>query len=110
MDTNEVYTWPEVLRAQQENQYKHVCLYDTNGRKLVAYNNNRTPTKKKLEEIKRKLSTKQLPEGFYMLHFTQSFGGSVEPEVYLIKKGNPTGTPTLSENAPGTPAVQILTY
>ena len=110
MENTNIYTWPEVLEAHRSNKYKKVCLYDTQGKKIIAYKNNRTDPKKKLEEIERKLKTKQLPDGYYLVHFKQSFSTAVDPEVYMIKKGNPTEAPTLSEPTKGTPAVQILTY
>ncbi len=107
MTDTTIYTIPEFKKELAENKYNHIGLFDSNGTQIVSFNNiKNTTVAKKLQEIDRKLKSKQVKDGFYTIRCKNAISGSVPTEDYVVQKGEPTEEPSLSENVGVNPNVR----
>jgi len=65
--------------------YKHVAMDSAEGERIVSYNQPAQKIQNKFNEIQKRLRV--LPDGYYRIYCTYSYGSKAKPDMFLIKKG-----------------------
>jgi hypothetical protein len=106
-----IYKIEDLEQIQAEQNYKYCGLFSETGQQIVPFNSNRIPAADRLSQICIRLRSNGLKNGFYIVKCKNSLKGNVEPDQYIIQKGE-----NLSEPAPKeiikeiTVTPEILTY
>ena len=84
------YTIEELDAIFEEDTYPYVALYSDNNKVLVHYPANTMAKKGKesWERVKKRLQSKGLPDGFYMVKGKSSPDKKCAADVFCFKKGN----------------------
>jgi len=81
------YTLEEFEQIQGRQQYPYMGLFQADGKQIVAFNPNSIPVKKRLEEIKLRLTSKQMPDGIYLIKCRSVNKKEAVTDDYPIMKG-----------------------
>jgi hypothetical protein len=106
-----VYKIEDLEKIQSEQNYKYCGLFSESGSQIIPFNSNKIPAADRLSQICIRLKSNGLKNGFYIVKCKNSLKGNVEPDQYIIQKGE-----QLSEPAPReivkeiTVTPEILTY
>lgn len=90
------YTLDEIQKSINETGYKYVSLAKANGQQVIAYNAGRTTPADRWQEIRRRLCSKQLPDGLYIVLAKNTQGNKNLPDEFYYQKGKPQ---PMAENA-----------
>jgi len=106
----EIYSLPDFEKILKDQGYKHIGLFDSNGKIIITFNNASKTGSDRFKEIEKRLAAAALPEGFYVIKCKNTTSKTVTTDDYTVKKGNPkTEEPvkpvTLQEPAPPSPSV-----
>lgn len=82
------YTIEEFEKILKDTKYKHVSLIKPNGGYLVTFNANKMPADVKMEEIKRRLKSPNLPDGVYIIRTKNTLAKKAVCDDFPIIKGD----------------------
>lgn len=84
------HTIEELDRIFSEDTYPYVALYTSTHKILIHYPANTMVTKGKgaWERVKKRLESKGLPDGFYIVKGKSGPGKNVTPDQFYFKRGN----------------------
>jgi len=88
-----IFTVQELKKVAKDQGYKRVGLFSISGDKLLAFNSTREEIADRFKKIETKLKGPAIDEGYYIIEMRTSFGNSVTPDKFVIRKGNPKGDP-----------------
>lgn len=78
----------EIKREIQEQGFQHAGLFNQNNESIISYNGKGTPLKTKIAEIEKRLKSRSLPDGIYVIQAKNSLGTREKPATFYITKGN----------------------
>lgn len=99
---------------REEDTYPYVALFSDTNKMMVHYPANTSVTKGKAgwERVRKRLLSKGLPDGFYIVKGKASPLKNVSPDVFYFKKGNvkEKELPPIQLAEPSKKSVDVLTY
>lgn len=81
------YTLDEIQKSINETGYKFLSLAKSNGLQVIAYNSGKVKPSERWEEIRRRLCSKQLPDGLYIVLGKNTQGNKNMPDEFYFQKG-----------------------
>lgn len=81
------YTLDEIQKAVTDTGYKYLSLCKANGQQVIAYNSGGVKAADRWPEIRRRLASKQLPDGLYIVLAKNTQGKANLPDEFYFQKG-----------------------
>jgi predicted transcriptional regulator len=78
----------EIIKELNNQDFKHVGLFTETSNSIIPYNNSKVPVKDRIAEIKKRLESRSLPDGTYIIMAKNSLGTKVQPSMFYILKGH----------------------
>lgn len=82
-------TFPEFEKEFKSVGYKYVSLCNVDGSAIVNFNGSKTPLADKLKEIKSRLESSALTNGYYIAKCKNQTRGDAPTDKFFILKGKP---------------------
>ena len=82
----EIYNLSDFEKVLKDQGYKHIGLFDSNGKAIIAFNNTHKTASDRFKEIKKRLSAAALPDGFYVIKCKNYITKATTSDDYTIKK------------------------
>lgn len=86
----EAITFQEFEDLYKAQDYRFVCLMNSDGSFLVKNNQPKDPSSVRMKQIGTRLKSKALPDGYYTIEGRNSLSKNVVPDRYTIIKGKPS--------------------
>ncbi len=82
-----IYTIKELDNIFDEGTYPYISLYNKNDKILIKYNPHTMSIKEGWNRIKKRLKSKGLPDGFYVVKGKGSQDKKITADEFLVQKG-----------------------
>jgi len=84
-----IYSLSDFAKILKDQKYKHIGLFDANDKQIVTFNSTHKTSVDRLDDIKTRLGSPALSDGFYVIKCKNYVGRAEPTDNFTITKGNP---------------------
>ena len=90
----DIVDFEEIRRIQKEQDFKHVCMIDKVGHKVIRYNKAQQPAAQKIDEMEKRAD---ILNGIYTIRFQNGTTASESHFDYYVECGDPVQVEVMAE-------------